>query len=83
MATLSLRRLWTTYKRLLAEGGFGKRDLVNCGGPKQGGGSHFPDLALEVGGMAEAVFRRDSRAWWRTCGGHRWIADRVNYLARR
>jgi hypothetical protein len=28
MTTLSLRRLWTIYKRLLAQDGSGKRDLV-------------------------------------------------------
>jgi hypothetical protein len=28
MTALSLRRLWAMYKRLLAEDGFGKRDLV-------------------------------------------------------
>jgi hypothetical protein len=28
VATLSLRRLWTIYKRVLAADGFGKRDLV-------------------------------------------------------
>jgi hypothetical protein len=27
-STPSLRRLWTMYKKLLAEDGFGKRDLV-------------------------------------------------------
>jgi hypothetical protein len=28
MTAPSLRRLWTMYKRVLAEDGFGKRDLV-------------------------------------------------------
>jgi hypothetical protein len=28
MVTLSLRRLWTMYKRLLAADGLGKRDLI-------------------------------------------------------
>jgi hypothetical protein len=28
VTTLSLRRLWTIYKRILAEAGFGKRDVV-------------------------------------------------------
>lgn len=28
MTAPSLRRLWTMYKRVLAEGGFGRRDLI-------------------------------------------------------
>jgi hypothetical protein len=28
MTTLSLRRLWTIYKRILAEEGLGRRDLI-------------------------------------------------------